>query len=209
MVNTQLHRSHPSGIAAPGMTFFLLLTLLATSCASSPDKPGVFKRTLQSIGIQDAESAADRTVSIRIHGGDNLNAGTGSRANAVVVQVYQLRSAQRFDQTRFDSFLDESLVAQALGDDLIASNEIILAPGGRENHVETLSPDAAAIGVVALFQAPAGNRWKLAFDAGDEEALQEGITIGVHACALTTGSAALLTRLPSDAASLVSVRCRP
>ncbi|MDR7192644.1 type VI secretion system lipoprotein TssJ [Luteimonas terrae] len=185
----------------------MLAALLAAACASSPEKPGILKRTMQSIGLQDAQQAGNREIDLHLHAGDNLNAGAGVRPNAVVIQVYHLRGTQRFEQARFDTFLDQSLVTQALGDDLIASDEIVLAPGTRQTQVEGVSADTVAIGVVALFQAPASNRWKLAFDARHIEPAQKGITIGVHACAVTTASAALMTRLASDASSLVSVRC--
>ena len=47
---------------------------------------------------------------------------------------------------------------------------------------------AAYIGVVALFRAPAGQRWRVSFSAS--EAQKSGITIGAHACALSVGAGA-------------------
>jgi type VI secretion system protein VasD len=63
------------------------------------------------------------------------------------------------------------------------------------------------LGVVALFRAPAENRWRLTFDAKSKDLPATGVTIGVHACALTSDSAALLTRISGDPNSLASIRC--
>lgn len=170
---------------------------------------GIVDRTLQSVGLRDAAPEGPQVIAVELMAGNNVNAGTGARGLALVVKTYQLRDRRRFEQAPYDAFLDDSRVRAALGDDLVAVNEVVLAPGRREVVQERLGDGATVLGVVALFQAPATNRWRLAFDPHGQAALRDGIRIGLHACAMTTASTALLTRLPGDASSLASVRCQP
>jgi len=137
--------------------------------------------------------------------GNNLNAGGDKKARALVVKVYQLRGTQRFEQVPFDSFLDESREKAALGDDLIKATEILLLPGQQHEVLEKVAPDGSQLGVVALFRQPADSRWRFTFDT--KKAAKAGVTIGLHACAMTTTSPALTTQLSGDPHSLSSVNC--
>jgi type VI secretion system protein VasD len=58
--------------------------------------------------------------------------------------------------------------------------------------------------VVALFRAPDGQRWRATFPAAD--AGKAGITIGLHACAMTVGQGAT-ARQPQVARPLAQARC--
>jgi type VI secretion system protein VasD len=60
------------------------------------------------------------------------------------------------------------------------------------------------VGVVALFHTPAAQRWRLTFPAADAE--RQGVTVGVHACALSVGAGARAT-VP-DMRMLSSVHCQ-
>lgn len=195
---------HSAGIAR-GVAA-LLCGLLLGGCASGGGLGKVVDRTLQTVGLREAETGP-RTIPIELMAGDNLNAGTGPRGLALVVKVYQLRSAQRFEQAPFEAFLDEAGERAALGEDLVSVNEIVLTPGARRPLSERVGEETAVLGLVALFQAPASNRWRLAFDAGHDGLPEEGLTVGLHACAMTASSPALVTRLAADASSLASVRC--
>ncbi|KLJ02151.1 membrane protein [Luteimonas sp. FCS-9] len=181
--------------------------MLAAGCGSTPDTPGLFGKAMQRIGISEPSPERARLVPVRLHGGENLNAGVGGRPSAVVLKIYQLRDGQRFDAAPFAAFLDEDSEKQALGQDLLAVDEIVLAPGARQERPTQVAAGTGAIGVVALFQAPANGRWRLRFDAAHADLERDGITLGVHACALTTSSPALRTRTAAAPSSLVSVRC--
>ncbi|WP_411832390.1 type VI secretion system lipoprotein TssJ [Pseudoxanthomonas mexicana] len=184
----------------------LLPALLLGGCASDGALGRTVDRTLQMAGIKPAEPRA-RTIVVRLHAGTNLNAGSDNRANAAVIKLYRLRGTQRFEQAPFNAFLDAARERSALGEDLLGVEEVVLVPGARHEISQALPPEAAALGVVALFREPADNRWRLAFDARHARLDKEGITLGLHACAITTGSPALITRLAGDPASLVSTRC--
>lgn len=167
---------------------------------------GAVGKTLQAVGLKQVE-AQPGELPIRLHAGDNLNTGDDGRAAALVVRVYQLRDAKRFDDAAFDVFLDERREHDVLGDDLVSVTEFLLTPGKRHEVLETLADDGSHIGVVALFRAPAPTRWRFTFDTGQANA--DGITVGLHGCAMTTASAGLVTRLSTPAHSLSSSRCGP
>lgn len=165
-----------------------------------------FLMKLQSAGLKQGK-AQPSELPIRLYAGDNLNAGDNGKAAALVVRVYQLRDAKRFDEAAFDVFLDERREQDVLGEDLISVTEFLLAPGKRHEVVEALPADGTHMGVVALFRAPAPTRWRFTFDT--RQATAEGITVGLHGCAMTTASPALTTRLSTPAHSLSSSRCGP
>lgn len=191
------------------MPLLLAAALALAGCASGGIGKAV-NRTLEAVGVREADHdarAGVRTVPLRLYAGGNLNSGNEGRALATVVKVYHLRGIQRFERAGFDVLMDEPREQSALGSDLVQVREIVLTPGMRHETEERLAADATHIGVVALFRAPASGRWRYAFDARHGEPGAEGITVGLHACAMTTGSAALATAVPGGASSLASARC--
>lgn len=181
-------------------------------CASAPSRdeaPGLLGRALETVGLRKApeEPAAPsaKTVPLRLWAGANLNSGNDRKPLAVVVKVYRLRDSQRFEQAAFSAFLDEDAERAALGEDLISSTEIVLQPGQRHEIIERLPPEAGTMGVVTLFRSPAPGRWRFSFDAVEAE--KDGVTVGLHACALTTSSPALQSQIAGEPHSLSLTRC--
>lgn len=193
------------------MTIVMMAAAIALGgCASTREEgPGLIGKTLETIGLRKPveEVAAPRAkmIPLRLWAGANLNSGTDNRSLAVVVKVYRLRDGQRFEQAPFSAFLDEDAERDALGDDLISATEIVLQPNQRHEINQRLPPEAGTLGVVALFRSPAQGRWRLSFDALEAEA--DGVTVGLHACALTTSSAALRSRIDGEPHSLATARC--
>lgn len=213
-MDTQFARFAPSRARRLILLFRLLMlpfaALALAGCASGSGVGKAFNRTMESVGLRDIDHdgrAGIRTVPLRLYAGDNLNAGNGDRALATVVRVYHLRGTQRFKQAPFDALMDEAHEQAALGNELVQAREVVLTPGMRHQFEERLSPDTTHVAVVALFRAPASSRWRFAFDARHGEVEHDGITVGLHACALTSGSPALASSVPGDASSLVAVRC--
>ncbi|AWH53748.1 type VI secretion system lipoprotein TssJ [Stenotrophomonas sp. ESTM1D_MKCIP4_1] len=185
----------------------LIISLSVSGCASDSKLGKAMDKTLQAVGIREETPEAPPVVPLRLYAGTNLNAGNDKRPSAAVVKIYHLRSLHRFEQAPFNAFLDQAGEQAALGADLLSVNEVVLTPGARQELSEQLSEGSAVLGVVALFRAPAENRWRLAFDTKGKTLPQEGVTIGIHACALTSDSKALLTRISGDPGSLASIRC--
>lgn len=176
-------------------------------CASGGGLGGTVDRTLAAVGLKDAQAVADqqRTVALELHGAGNLNAGKGRKGVALVVRVYQLRDAQRFEQLPMARFLDAQAERETLGDDLLDVSERVLLPGEQQHWPLRLADDARHLGVVALFRHPGDGAWRLVLDG--RKARQQPVVIGAHACALTTASPALATVMSGDPMSLSGVRC--
>lgn len=141
-----------------------------------------------------------RNVSIRLHAAQRLNTDADGRPLALVARIYKLRQRAAFEQAPYDSFLDAQREKTALGADLMEVKEVLLVPGQRYEVQEKVSKEAYFIGVVALFRAPAVQRWRATFVAADAE--RGGITVGLHACALSVAS------MDSGMAPPAALRCQ-
>ena len=142
-----------------------------------------------------------RNVSIRLHAAQRLNTDAEGRPLALVARIYKLRQSAAFEQAPYDSFLDAQKEKTALGADLMEVREVLLVPGQRYEVQEKVSKEAYFIGVVALFRAPAAQRWRATCAAADAE--RAGITVGLHACALSVGGGA-----GGAMAALSAARCQ-
>jgi type VI secretion system protein VasD len=186
---------------------FALCFMLA-GCTTAPRLGERLGETLGGIGLKRSNEAGDETESalrLRMHAAPNLNGGSEARPLALVVKLYHLRDHERFQALPFDAFLDEAAMDEALGRDLLQSREVLLLPNQRYDVLETLAPGATHLGVVALFRNPADTRWRFVFGTGDAAA--NGLLVGLHACAMTTTSDALVTRLGSPAHTLSATAC--
>lgn len=188
--------------ALPGL--LLAVLCVATGCASQGGVRQAVSSALQTVRGGDS-SPQPATLPIRLRAADNLNAGDGGRPGSLVVRVYQLRARERFEDAAFDVFVDEQRERDVLGDDLLRVTEVLLAPGQDHGFTEALAPEGRHVGVVALFREPARTRWRLTFDA--RSATNAGITVGLHACAMSTASPQLQTRLADGPYMLASSRC--
>lgn len=169
-----------------------LLALLLAGCAGGAIGT-LANAALQMAGVAkpppelpDAQQPP-RNVSIRLHAAQRLNTDADGRPLALVARIYKLRQNAAFEQAPYDSFLDAQREKAALGADLMEVKEVLLVPGQRYEVQEKVSKEAYFIGVVALFRAPAAQRWRATFAAAD--AARGGITIGLHACALSISGA--------------------
>lgn len=176
----------------------LAVVTLASCSVGTQVLAGAAGGALEALGIKptnvpDAQKPP-RQVPLRLYAGNNLNAANDNRAAALVVRVYTLKESTAFMQAPFDAFVDPAREKQVLGSELVNVREITLIPGQRYDVMEKVSREAGAIGVVALFRSPAPQRWKFAFDAAKGE--KSGITIGLHACAMTLTAGEPLT--PAD-----------
>lgn len=135
--------------------------------------------------LPDAQKPA-RKVAIRLHAGPNLNAGTGRQPYAVAARIYKLRHQAAFERMPFDAFLNAHAERDALGSDLLDATEVMLIPGQRYETTEKVTREAYFIGVVALFRSPAEGRWRMVVPAAEAE--KHGLTISLHACAISTGA---------------------
>lgn len=183
-----------SKVSTLGLAVLLAAGLLA-GCAG-----GALTSALEATGLRKPPELPDaqkppRSVALRLHAATKLNLDKRGRPLALAVRLYKLRQKEAFEQTPFDAFLDARQERERLGADLVEVREVMLVPGQKVELLEKLGREAGYLAVVALFQRPAEGRWRTAVNAADAE--REGLTVGLHACALTVG-----------AESLSSVRCQ-
>ncbi|WP_240687428.1 type VI secretion system lipoprotein TssJ [Alcanivorax sp. 24] len=168
---------------------------------------GALLLSLQSCALLGSGPPKDTVIPVRLYGGDNLNAGMGHQAYSLVVRIYHLRETQRFYEASLQDFLDDDAEARALRNDLISVSEVVLTPGAHHVIEARVPEQAKAIGVVALFRSPARERWRFAFDVTEKPVIKTGLTLGFHACAVTSDGTGLIRTPTGDPTSLVAVRC--
>jgi type VI secretion system protein VasD len=168
----------------------LLLCGALVGCAAG----GLADLAMRSIGpakepeVPDALKAP-RTVNIDLHAAAALNLDATGRPLALLARLYKLRQNGAFERAPFTTFLNPQLEKETLGDDLLEVKDIILIPGQHYSGQEKVGREAYFIGVVALFRAPAPQRWRLSYSAVEAE--QAGLAIGANACGLANGSGAM------------------
>jgi type VI secretion system protein VasD len=195
-----------------------LATLVLSACGST-QSGGTVDKALDLVGLQrptppaitsSSESAVRSAptaskVTVRLHAGDVLNTTTDGRSLSVVARIYKLRDRTSFEQISYDALQDPRGAPQSdWMRDVVETKEIVLTPGQKFEVVETVPPDAPYVAVVALFRAPAPQRWRFIFDT--KGAAQTGLTLGVHACALSVASGQPVGAAP-DSLRLAGVRC--
>jgi type VI secretion system protein VasD len=201
--------------SSPSEPSKLLLTAIALTligCSTVSAITAVANIALDVAGIKKNDTSEipesmqpPRTVTIGLHAGENLNADAHGRPLAIVAKIYKLRQNASFKQASYEAFLTPQKEKEMLGFDLLEVKEITLIPGQRYQVIEKVTKEANFIGIVALFHSPAATKWRIAFASSDAE--QSGITVGVHACALTVGVGTPAGENSSFRKTLSSIPC--
>ena len=149
--------------------------------------------SLEAIGLRKPPPVPEsqlppRNVVVHLHAATRLNVDARGQPLALLVRIYKLRQRGAFEQAPFAAFLSPQAEREALGADLVDVREVTLVPGQHLDVNDRLARDTPWLGVVALFHAPAEHGWRAVFSA--EEVEQAGLTVGLHACALTVGTGA-------------------
>ena len=144
-----------------------------------------------------------RNVPLKLHAATRLNVDARGQPLALAVRLYKLRQKDAFEGAPYATFLDPRLERESLGADLVEVREIMLVPGQRYEVTEKVAREAGHVGIVALFHTPAAGRWRTAVSSLDAE--RDGLNVGLHACAMSVGSAAAAK---DGASALASVRCQ-
>ncbi|MGM9485709.1 type VI secretion system lipoprotein TssJ [Ideonella sp. YS5] len=197
-----------------------LFPLLALGCLAgcgSTSSGGTLDSALGMVGLQRPSMAvpegvpkrpdqSSRKVTIRLHAGDVLNVTPDGRSLSIVARLYKLRDRTAFEQLSYEMLQDPKGPAPQ-GEwmrDVVETKEIILTPGQKFESVETVPPEAAYVAVVASFRAPAPQRWRFIFET--KQAAQTGLTMGLHACALSVAAGQPVGVAP-ETTRLAGVRC--
>lgn len=173
----------------PRLTGFLCCLLLA-GCAGGGSSPAGL---LEAAGLRKPPPLPEaqqppRKVALRLHAAKRLNVDARGQSLALLVRVYKLRQRAAFEQAPYSAFLSPQSEREALGADLVEVRELTLLPGQQLELDEKLPREAGWLGVVALFYSPPPQGWRLAFAAPEAE--RAGVTIGLHACAMSSSASA-------------------
>lgn len=152
-----------------------------------------------------ARASTPRKVTLRIHAGETLNVNNELRSLSIVLRIYKLKRLESFSVATYPTFGQAGAEAATFGGDLVEVREVVLTPGQRHEVIEIIPSEAVYLGVVALFRAPAENRWRFAFDS--RAAAKSGITLGVHGCAMSVAEGSPVGS-PIEAVRLAGVSCR-
>jgi type VI secretion system protein VasD len=152
----------------------------------------------------EAQLQQPRKAALHLHAASRLNVDARGQPLALLVRVYKLRQRGAFEQAPYAAFLSPQAEREALGADLLEASEVTLVPGQHLDLDQTLAREAGYLGVVALFHTPARQGWRVAFAAPDAE--RAGVTLGLHACALSVGAGAAASGEAPPPLSLV--RCQ-
>jgi type VI secretion system protein VasD len=179
-----------------------LLLVMALAGCESMNKLGqglgnMGDKALETIGFKKPELPAApelpesakpaRPLQLRLAASDSLNVDAAGRSLSLVVRVYKLRGTSAFLAAPYETFGNNSKEKESLGDELIESREVVLLPGQQQQINERWAREATHVGVVALFRAPAAQRWRYAFEL-ENVVLDSGVVLGAHACALSVAS---------------------
>ncbi len=97
-------------------------------------------------------------LTLNISAAANANRDPDGKALAVVVRAYELKSHGVFAKADFFSLYDRDNAV--LGGDLLARDELTLAPGQFLPITRPLNPDATYIGVIVAFRDLDHSRWR-------------------------------------------------
>jgi type VI secretion system protein VasD len=128
-----------------------------------------------------------RRLKLRLAASDSLNVDSAGRSLSLVVRIYKLRSPAAFLNAPYETFGNSAKEKEVLADEVIESREIVLLPGQQQQINERWAREATHVGVVAMFRAPAPQRWRYAFELETFQ-LDDGFVLGAHACGLSVAS---------------------
>jgi type VI secretion system protein VasD len=92
---------------------------------------------------------------------------SNSLSEPLVVRVYQLKDRKTFDKTVYQQLLQDG--GAILQNDLLASRDVIVKPGGDANLNMPIEEEAQFVAVVGLFRHPDmnNNTWKMVIKRED------------------------------------------
>jgi type VI secretion system protein VasD len=107
-------------------------------------------------------SPSPGSVDLTISAANDINPDPAGRASPVVLRIYQLAGGTQFQAADFFQLFDKE--TPTLGPDLVAREEVTVAPGSTRNLTVALKPNAQAIGIAASFRDIDRASWRAVVD---------------------------------------------
>lgn len=102
-------------------------------------------------------------VQVSFEAAANVNPDSNGRASPVVVHFFELKSAAAFEGADFFSLFERE--KETLGADFVAREELLLAPGGKQQIERRLDFDTRYVGVIAAFRDLDRATWRAYVEA--------------------------------------------
>lgn len=127
--------------------------------------------------------APPTVLAVTAQGQAGMNPGPDGADRPVTVTILQLSGTGAFDAADYFALQNP---ADALGAELVRSEQIVLAPGGTGSRSITVQPGVTAIGVTAGFRDPTGRsvRQRIAVPPGPAKVM---ISVGRNGLTVSTG----------------------
>lgn len=98
------------------------------------------------------------TLNITMSANAQLNPNSDGEPSPVVVRIYELKSAQSFNQAEFFQLYDDD--TKTIGADLVAKDEYEIAPGTTKKIKKTTPDETAYLAVLAGFRDVDSASWR-------------------------------------------------
>ena len=123
-------------------------TLLLAACASTESKLAV-------------------PYVLELKATNNVNAGQTGKAHPIKVIVYELNSSNAFNQSDYFSLQKDA--RQALGDQMLGVNSVVLSPGETKEFKSEGNLQAKMLGIIAGYRDIHNAKWRLLIDLPEAE----------------------------------------
>src|SRR5882672_10974980 len=111
------------------------------------------------VALSSCKSAPPATpITGSIQGAPELNPSVNQRPSPLLLRLYELKSPTAFNQADFMALYQSDQAT--LGADLVAREEMMLAPGETRPYKKTLAPETRFIGIVAAYRNLERATWR-------------------------------------------------
>jgi type VI secretion system protein VasD len=118
----------------------------------------IFVAAMSMSGCASTQREMDVPYEVTLHDSDDANPGAGGKPAPILVGLYELKSNAAFDAASFPTLQDRA--REALGEDLVFMQQIILQPGETKKIRRPGSALATQLGVVAGYRLIDNRLWK-------------------------------------------------
>ena len=105
-----------------------------------------------------AQPPPPAVLTLTIEAGKDQNPDQAGQASPVAIHIYLLTSSARFERAEVFALLERE--RETLGDELSASETIVLAPGESKSVTRVLKPGVQAVGIAVVFREIDRASWR-------------------------------------------------